>query len=156
MVKNILSVMVFVFLLMGNICFASISKDDLVLGNIHYGDSLVQVESSYGSPDKETLTMKHSLWNGIIREARYGKGFLVTYRNGNVIFIQSFEDNNGIETGKGLSVGMSTEDAIKLYGEPDIKYLRHWIWETDGNEGLSISFDNNTNEIFFISVGALD
>ena len=144
------------FLLISTTCFASIPKEDLTMGNVSYGDNLVTVESQYGSPQRESLTTKHSLWRGVIREARYGDSFVVTYRNGNVIFLQSFSERNGIKTSKGLSVGMTKEEAVELYGEPDIKLTRRWIWESEDHTGLAISFNDITDNIFFISIGEME
>lgn len=153
---QIMLFLVVCLLAFGSICFASIPKEDLELGNIHYGDDLKDVEATYGEPAMEHSTFRHALWKGVIREARYGDSFLVTYRGSNVIFLQSFGDNNGIETGKGLAVGMTINDAEEMYGEPDIKLTKRWIWTADDYTGLAVSFHPDDGRIFFISVGALD
>lgn len=106
---------IFMVILM-TVCHAagSIPKGDVALGGITIGASEDYVRGVYGEPSD--ISYKTTGAFGKMKIFQYGESFFVTFNNnGKVIEIMS-DENNGIKTPPGFTVGMPLSDVRDYYG----------------------------------------
>ena len=121
--------------------------DEHSIGGVPLFDRNDTVIKIYGQPTK-IKGMGGDPRSGF-RTYYYGDSIVVNHEEGSLVYIL-VTANNGWKTSKGLGVGMSIFDAIKIYGYPEIV-------KTIGNkvlyiydEKLWITFDKNSNKILKI------
>ena len=65
--------------------------------------------------------------------------------------------NNGWATPAGITVGMTKETVLRLYGEPDSQGKGSFLYQSESNDNLGIKFlFNGAGKITSIHVGAFD
>ena len=129
--------------------FAQISKSELNIGGIYYGQPFSEVVSRFGEPMQRVST--------------YPKGFAAIYRNN--FNVTSSENRNGIVVGvsvntgstlrarTGVGLGSSVSDIKASYGEPDkIESISGdstlYTYLTDNSEGsLVFGVSNSTGVV---------
>ena len=125
--KGIFAVMMGTLLSLSTVAFASIPISQIALGNVHPGDSVASVRAAYGEPvysDREKLI--------------FSNGFLIKMDDDRPGIVEKVivNENNGIATPGGVTVGMSESVLTSTYGMAD-KVDRDW-YDTEyvyrGNE----------------------
>lgn len=118
--KSIIMIVMFLFICMTT-SFASIPRNDMVIGGITIGSSLDYVEQVYGSPNElyygdgdwltgQSLTYKYVNGNNLFKVVAGTKG------NSNRRVYSIVCRERGLYTPKGLSVGMNFNEVKKIYG----------------------------------------
>ena len=147
-----------------SVCFASIPDSELYIGGIGIGTTNQEVQTIYGDPWALTSQGKnHKLWKGEVKTYEYGKEktYKIIFNDNKVIQVYS-KANNGLETPAGLHVGLTKEDVLDFYGEPDIinEYNGKDKWfyasETNEHKGMAIVIDNKTEKVKEITVGLFE
>ena len=142
--KIIVSTFALVTMLVATTCFAQISKSDLNIGGIYYGQPWSEVIATYGQPiDKEPRPPK-----GYNYVFRYGNStFTSNYWNkGNYVSHVGVKNNCTFSTKAGIHIGSTQADIQAVYGKPDrIAYEGRNLYYNTGREpydiGNGYSFD---------------
>lgn len=138
-------------------CSATISSNQLALGGITCGSMRNPVSISaatriYGEPTRKSGMESFGTYD-------YGGTAFVGFSEG-IISDVTVTANNGWKTPAGLRVGMTANDAIRIYGDPDKSETRGnkrvYIYFVDylrkGEGHLGICFDNNTKKITKLNI----
>ncbi len=154
MVRKIYIVFIVLFSVMlyqSDTALARIPYGELNIGGLTPDQNIGSAYRVYGKPD-DTLIVKNG--NGFsIYEATYNSELMVYYiyggynENGRIRAIICSEDN--IATNLGIRVGMTKNDVLYAYGEPDKSN-----WEDNGASGsswcyLSTSEDHPNMPMYF-------
>ena len=147
-----------------SMCFATIPDSELYLGGVGINTTNKEVQEMYGDPwALASDGNNHALWRGGIKTYEYGKEktYKITFNDNKAIQVLT-KANNGLETPAGLHVGMSKEDVLDFYKEPDsvqeTENVYKWFYQTEDNEnkGMSITIDKETEKVKEIIVGYFD
>ena len=120
--RNLLSKMAFIFVICLFI-FSNVNAQETkleALGGIHLNDSFQYVQKIYGEPKKIELrdfTSRHDVNSKFKIVTVYYNNFRLYIFNDKVKYIVSC-GRNGIKTSKGIQVGDSEQDLLKLYNLP--------------------------------------
>lgn len=138
-------------------CSATISPNQLALGGITCGTMRNPVFISaatriYGEPTRKSGSEGFGTYD-------YGGTAFVGFDEG-IISNITVTANNGWKTPAGLRIGMTANDAIRMYGDPDKSETRGnkrvYIYFVDylikGEGHLGICFDNNTKKITKLNI----
>lgn len=141
--KKILSVLVCCLIVFSaNFCSASnsiIVSEEKSIGGIPLPDKNDTARKIYGQPTRIQ-------GSGAYRIYFYGDSVEIGHEEGVAVSIL-ITKNNGWKTSKGLGVGMNIEDAIKIYGYPEItKAANNKVLYIYGKK-LWITFDKNSKKI---------
>lgn len=136
--------------------FASVPDAEVSIGGIPYGASMDYVRSIYGAPAKVSTTSRHPLWRGQVDTYHYGTTMDVVFCNTAMVHADC-RGNNGWGTPAGITVGMTKETVLRLYGEPDSEGKGSFFYqsESNGDHGIKFMFDD-AGKIKSIHVGAFD
>ena len=151
--KLFISTIVTVMMLTTVTCFAQISKSDLNIGGIYYGQPWSDFIAKYGQP--------------IRKEPRAGKGYNYVFRYGSIEFTANqygdyvgtvfVKDNDTLATKAGIHVGSSLSEIQTAYGQPDrtlngslisLEYGTGWESYDCGN---GYSMDIQPKLVFFLN-----
>lgn len=108
--KSVLSVITALAIMVTATCFARISTDDLIIGGLYPGQPWSEVISIYGQPNMRQGTNEYIFW------VNKGK-ILLRIENEHVVFINVL--NGTTPTTRGISRGVSKQEIINIYGQPD-------------------------------------
>ena len=134
-------------------CSATISPNQLALGGIPcVGKGSSYVTKIYGTPTRGLGMESFGTYD-------YGGTAFVDFSEGTVTSI-TVTANNGWKTPAGLRVGMTANEAVRMYGDPDKSEARGdkriYIYFVDylrkGAGHLGICFDNTTKKITKLNV----
>ena len=135
---------------------ASVPDEEVSLGGIPYGASMDYVRGIYGAPSKVSTTSQHPLWRGWVDTYHYGASVDVIFCNAAMVHADC-KGNNGWATPAGITVGMTKETVLRLYGEPDSQGKGSFFYQSESNGNLGIKFlFNGAGKITSIHVGAFD
>ena len=151
--KLFMSALVLTMTLATATCFAQISKSDLNIGGIYYGQPWSDFIAKYGQP--------------IRKEPRAGKGYNYVFRYGSIEFTANqygdyvgevfVKDNDTLATKAGIRVGSSLSEIQTAYGQPDrtsngslisLEYGTGWESYDCGN---GYSMDIQPKLVFFLN-----
>lgn len=108
--KKIFVVATLMLTMFSSICLA-VGRNDFSLGGVYLEMPKVEVIKMYGQPTKQLRG-----WAQLIRDCiRYGNDVEIGFLHGVRYVVVTA--NNGWKTSAGVYVGMSLNDAIKIYGK---------------------------------------
>lgn len=111
----------------GEISLAAVPLDSAALGGITSGMTQEDVESIYGQADVLLPYELDSREGGYVSQIGYGKT-VVIWMTGDSAFATPKVDlivvsaNNGFATPEGIHVGSTSQEVIRVYGQPDFNY----------------------------------
>ena len=157
MLKKFLTMVILsAFLFAGNsFCSASMPRNEMFLGGLTFGSPTAQILRMYGAPDKTEGGIEH------LYSCRYGDSVKLSYNaHINKIFEVIVTENNGWTTPAGLSVGMTFDKAVELYGDADFAKFGndktvYIYFHSNGNVkdfGFMIVVDNATEKILRMEI----
>ena len=126
---------------------ATLTDDQLVLGQISYGASIDAVRQRHGEPheiDRDDGMTKYE----------YKNIFDLYVVNGIVQRIK-VDDLNGLGTPKGIKVGSSVDDVVAAYGQPNAVVGDHIIYNSANNPAVGLNFELELNHVEKIECGML-
>ena len=126
---------------------ATLTDDQLVLGQISYGASIDAVRQRHGEPneiDRDDGMMKYE----------YKNVFDLYVANGIVQRIK-VDDLNALGTPKGIKVGSSVDDVVAAYGQPNAVVGDHIIYHSANNPSVGLNFEIESNHVEKIVCGML-
>ena len=126
---------------------ATLTDDQLVLGQISYGASIDAVRQRHGEPheiDRDDGMAKYE----------YKNVFDLYVTNGIVQRIK-VDDLNGLGTAKGIKVGSSMDDVVAAYGQPNTVLGDHIIYHSASNPAVGLDFEIELNHVEKIECGML-
>lgn len=150
MLKKFLLVIVLMLFSTNNFCNAEMPRKEMYLGGLTFGSSTVQMLRMYGNPSKTEGGIEH------LYTCHYGDTVTIGYNSyANKLFEIVVTENNGWHTPKGLSVGMTLDKMLELYGESDFVQSGadksvYAYFHSNGKEndyGLIILVDDATSKI---------
>ncbi len=158
MLKKILTAIILsAFVLFGNnFCSASMPRNEMFLGGLTFGSTSDYMIEIYGLPDTNERGVEY------LSTCKYGSGVEIGYLSDqHKIFTIIVRENNGWTTPAGLSVGMTFDKAVELYGDADFEkvgdektayayfYYRYnkEIQNYEREAGFIILVDNATGKI---------
>lgn len=152
-------------------CSARIHESEFVLGEIATGDSMDKVRRIYGEPSKSIpgeISAYESRWYTYY----YGDGnFYVETsksKNHDIVLVVVTTANNGIATKAGIKVGMTKQQLVAAYGNPDkietksdgSQYFGYLQQKPEGarvfSDGLSLDFKLIGDQIVAITLCYFD
>lgn len=152
------TIAVFMILILRSPCFASLLNAELVLDGISLRSSIQDVVEKYGEP---TSTQDFQWNNGYFGMYEYEGMYRVCFlkSNGIVWSIETWASN--IATSAGITIGMTKEDVLGAYGNPNDQYysnqgLEGYVYEnSSGSHEMHFVFDHSGNIVEISIVNCL-
>ena len=144
----------------------TIKIEDLNIGGIHWNQPMSEVIAKLGTPTKRRLGAPRGTWFTFIKNSGTIKIFSSGYQSDTSGEVMGMRITGNIKfaTSKGIKIGSSYNDLIKVYGSPSAKVGNQISYryrssrnpkQPDHYRYLNFGLDNN-NKIVSISFGFFD
>ena len=114
--KLLMTVVVLVAVMASVSCYAKITKADLNIGGIYYGQSEADVIKKLGEPVRREPTPPA----GSAPVFKYGNAEIMVRFYKSPVWGVHLISGDGVYTAAGIGIGSSYDDVIKAYGQADI------------------------------------
>lgn len=148
--KNIMRIFVVLVIFLGAISVSEanpLPDSEASLGGITLGGSMEYVKGIYGSPSESTW-VTDTFGNRVLSH-RYGNGFYILeslYGGKSYINELLSDRRNGVATPMGITVGISKNTVLGVYGDSPYKHGGEYSYTTVSGRKILISFKSVDGE----------
>lgn len=133
---------------------ARISRDTLVLGDIAYGSSEMDVRARYGVPFEKESEHSMRYAGKVVVEYEYGDSLSLDFVDGFVRLVK-ISDHSSLASGKGVRIGTPIEELRRVYGEPSMVYGEDYIYFFEEDPTVGFAFEIKHGHVEEIKMGDL-
>ncbi|AOH47809.1 hypothetical protein BCS37_04865 [Selenomonas sp. oral taxon 920] len=133
---------------------ARIARDALVLGEITYGASEMDVRARYGAPFEVESERSMRYAGKEVVEYDYTDGLSLDFVDG-VVRLVKVSKHSALTSGKGVQIGTPVEELRRVYGEPSMVYGEDYIYFSEEDPTVGFAFEVEHGRVEEIKMGDL-
>ena len=133
---------------------ARIARDALVLGEITYGASEMDVRARYGAPFEVESERSMRYAGKEVVEYGYTDGLSLDFVDG-VVRLVKVSKHSALTSGKGVQIGTPVEELRRVYGEPSMVYGEDYIYFSEEDPTVGFAFEVEHGRVEEIKMGDL-
>lgn len=133
---------------------ARIARDALVLGEVTYGASEMDVRARYGAPFEVESERSMRYAGKEVVEYDYTDGLSLDFVDG-VVRLVKVSKHSALTSGKGVQIGTPVEELRRVYGEPSMVYGEDYIYFSEEDPTVGFAFEVEHGRVEEIKMGDL-